>query len=69
MTLFLVRAKIRIARYMRDKDEIANDLRIVRANSYDEAQIAYKKYWSDKDCDYDVSHTIQDLDIVEELVA
>jgi hypothetical protein len=62
--MFLAKAKINKYEYMReDEFDTIDDMRIVMANTIDEASDKYHKFWADQDDQYGSNYTINQLDI------
>lgn len=63
MELFLIRAKVRWRRYMRDHDDEMEDFRLVRAANEAEAEEKYKEFWYAKDSPYDISYYVDVISV------
>lgn len=63
MELFLVRGTVTSRKYMNDKDESFEDIRLVRAENDQFAVEKYYKYWEDKNDAYYVSYYVRVWDI------
>lgn len=68
MELFLVRAHISKRRYMHDKDEVFEDIRIVQAVDEYAASDKYTAYWEGKNSAYDVSYWVC-IEAVTEMIS
>ena len=62
--MFLCRCTVTRTDYMLHSKEF-EDLRLVRADSAEEAEIKYQNYWLSRSRDYDVSYGVTDLEVLE----
>lgn len=67
MELFLVCGKIRRQEYMGD-EKIVDDMRIIKAETFEEACEKYTKYWDDRTSQYSHYYTILSADVTETIV-
>lgn len=65
MTLYLAKIKLRVTRYMQDRDEDREEIRIVEANDTGDAYLKVKKYYEDKSDTYGTSYHVNDWDLNE----
>lgn len=61
---FLVKATIHITQYM-GKETKEQDIRLVKANSADEARLKYETYWTNKTHEYSVYYSVWYVEVME----
>ncbi len=61
---FLVRCKVECTPYM-GKSRIIDDIRLVKADTMDEAKEKYERWWADKTDEYSMYYTAYGSDVTE----
>ena len=57
--IYLIKAKVRISRYMEHRPERAEEVfRLVEAESYEDAESKFKKYYEEQGSDYSHSYYV-----------
>ena len=68
MNLYLAEVEYRIERYMRPSSGTYNAVRLVRAESLDEAREKVIKHYEEKTVEYDCYYTVCDIEVTEPIV-
>jgi hypothetical protein len=68
MNLYLAEVEYRIDQYMRASRGTFNAVRLVRAESLDEAREKVRKHYEDKTVEYDCYYTVCDIEITEPII-
>lgn len=62
--IYLVKAKVRISRYMEDRPEPFEEVfRLVEARSYGDAEIKFRKHYEEKGSEYSHSYYVDIEDV------
>jgi hypothetical protein len=64
MNMFLVKGRVERSEYMSSSREF-DDIRLVKADSMEEAKLKYVLYWSDKSSSYSYSHFVLSCEVLE----
>ena len=68
MDLYLAEVEYRIKRYMSSSNETYNAVRLVHAESLDEARDKVRKHYEEKTVEYDCYYTVCDLVVTEPII-
>lgn len=68
MQLFLVKAQIAQTYYMSEKDYLFEDIRIVMADTHEEAGNKYCKFWEEKTVEYSIYYTVEAYQVIETII-